>query len=120
MQLSTLNESTIVSESIIDLCKKYIGKTSNGLLVYTIEPEYFRTYFDVDYADGGHHYAYPRIIPKNEIWIDNTLNERDRKGILVHEMVEFMLMAYFKMTYAQAHRFANKIEHLFRSKFRIA
>lgn len=110
---------SVLSEGLYDLNKKYIGKTSSNLKVYEIDGEYFRTYLDTDFAGGGHHLVYKNIIPRNEIWVEKVTNSRDQKAIILHELVEHMLMLYFGMTYNEAHRRANNMEHLFRNKFKL-
>lgn len=111
---------SVINEDLYSLNKKYIGHMNNGIKVYTVDGEYVRTYFDNDFAGAGHSLAYKGIIPKNEIWVENTLtSDKDIKAIILHELVEHMMMSYFNMSYLEAHRRANKIEHTFRNKFKL-
>jgi len=56
----------------------------NGRLVRDLLITYFTA--------GGHGFVY-NFIPKDEIWIDNVLNEKEKKLTLIHELRERNLMA---------------------------
>src|SRR5208283_3029438 len=43
---------------------------------------------DVSFIGGGNHEAYPKMIPKVEIWIEEMGDKKDEKAILKHEKVE--------------------------------
>lgn len=84
------------------------------LTIKMVDGKKIRDGICVDFIGGGHHYAYPKIIPKDEVWIEQDLSPEEQTDILVHELVEFALMSKAEMTYTPAHTFANKIEKVFR------
>jgi hypothetical protein len=56
--------------------------------VYVVNGEYVRNNLDVDFTQGGHWKVYPEFIPKNEVWIDGSLDTFDRKATVLHELAE--------------------------------
>jgi len=58
------------------------------LRVYTVNGQFVRDNYLIDFTQGGHFKVYPEFIPKNEIWLDNNLNIIDRKATLLHELAE--------------------------------
>jgi Mn-dependent DtxR family transcriptional regulator len=48
-------------------------------------------------------------IPKNEVWLENSLSAFDRRALLVHELWERRLMAG-GMDYDAAHERADRLE----------
>jgi hypothetical protein len=63
---------------------------------------------------SSHHLAYP-FIPKREIWIDDTITNREWPGfVAAHELIELLLMNYKKMSYDKAHDAANQMEQQMR------
>ncbi|MCX6738487.1 MAG: hypothetical protein NT098_00350 [Candidatus Parcubacteria bacterium] len=82
------------------------------LTVWRIDGSIVRALYMVDYADGGHDLVYD-FVPKNEIWIEEVLDENERKFILLHEMHERYLMSQGK-DYHHAHEGATIIEAHYR------
>jgi hypothetical protein len=73
----------------------------------------------VDFTMGGHYYVYPKMIPKNEIWIDDNLDSIDRKATILHEMTERREMSG-GMEYVEAHTdYANPPEIVARTNPRL-
>lgn len=93
--------------------------STDGVKVYSINPAYIRNKYankmigdrkGVDWVSGGHEFVYWNIIPKNEIWVDNTLEGEDRDAVILHEIEEREQMSK-GMDYSEAHNdFANKVE----------
>jgi hypothetical protein len=71
-----------------------------------------RDYCDVEYAEGGHGLVYS-YIPKNEIWIENSLSTRETQFIVLHELHERNLMSKGK-DYHHAHLGATIVEDYYR------
>jgi hypothetical protein len=94
--------------------KPKIPKEEPFLEVKLVDGKKIRDTVCVDFIGGGHALAYPGIIPKGEIWIEQELAPDEQQDILVHELVEFALMSKADMQYTAAHNFANKIEKVFR------
>lgn len=96
--------------------KTYYKSVLDGLKVYLIDGAIFRDKADTDFALGGHYYAYPGIIPEDEIWLEDIMTSDDERDlILIHEVVEHILMKYYGHTYESAHTVANKVEHVERN-----
>jgi len=94
--------------------KEYIDKLWDGTKVYLVDGAYVRDHFDTDFVWGGHHYAYPDFISKNEIWVEDMQNVDDQKDILAHELFEWFLMKYEKKSYEEAHKHALDFERSLR------
>ena len=41
-----------------------------GVEVWLVEGSWVRTNQDEDFSNFGHHWSFPKLIPKHEIWID--------------------------------------------------
>ena len=75
-----------------ELRKSLLKKYSKKIKVWIVNGELVRDLFFVDFTEGGHGYVYP-FIPHDEIWIDDDVNPRERKVILLHELHERNLMS---------------------------
>ena len=81
-------------EALDDVTVKYV----DGSIV--------RRYLDPEFIFGGHDYVYS-YIPKNEIWLDALMDEKEIPYILLHEQVERALMATEGKNYDIAHERAT-------------
>jgi hypothetical protein len=77
-----------------------------------VNGKYVRENFDIDFTQGGNHGKYD-FIPKNEIWIDNGLNDDEIVPTVLHEMIEYRLMGS-GLDYDRAHDVASEIELAYR------
>ncbi len=98
---------------------KLIKKLS-GVKVWLVDGKQTRKDLDPFFVAGGHGYVYP-YIPKNEIWIDNKIEPKERKYIIIHEWREWQIMKNskdknFYRKYANAHDFATAFEKEARRK----
>lgn len=64
---------------------------------------------DPNFIEGGHGYVYS-YVPKNEVWIDNTLEPSEWPKVIKHEVVELKLMRN-GMSYDKAHVVATNAEY---------
>jgi len=96
--------------------KKYtsLGDGKSKIIVWVVDGEAVRDRFDENYIQGGHGYVY-NYVPKNEIWLDNTLKGEEFPGVLTHEYVEMCHMRD-GMKYDDAHKIATKAEYGVRKK----
>lgn len=92
--------------------KKLLKIYHKNLKIWLIRGELVRDFFDIDFAGGGHDKVY-NYIPKNEIWLDDDISQKERKFILLHELHERFWMSK-GLEYHPAHRRATKIEDLYR------
>ena len=67
------------------------------------------------FIQGGHGYVYD-YVPKDEIWIDDTLDEDEYEGVFTHEYTEMKLMRDKNMSYEKAHELATIEEYKVRGK----
>jgi hypothetical protein len=114
------NKEKLLDSVRIKLIKKY---SNDKIKVWIVNGEAVRGHFFLDFVEGGHGYIYP-FIPKDEIWIDDDLDEKEIKFVLLHEIHERNLMkkgwcydvdtpAYLKTGVIKkgAHPDSSKIEH---------
>lgn len=93
--------------------KPFAPHHSDRLAVWIVDGKIVRDLIFLEYAAGGHDRVYPWI-PKNEIWIEQALSEKERSFILLHELHERFLMGQGKR-YPEAHHGATIIEDRFRN-----
>lgn len=86
--------------------------------IYLVNATYVRTHYKEypdakDWNSGGHHLGWGtgmEFIPKAQIWLDDSADEKARNGFLIHELSEYENMLYNGMDYKKAHTIANKKE----------
>jgi hypothetical protein len=72
---------------------RQIKKYSNEKVkTWIVDGELVRDLFFLNFVEGGHGYVYP-FIPKDEVWIEESIDSRELKYILLHELHERNLMA---------------------------
>jgi hypothetical protein len=100
--------------------EKYIHKVHKTLLksysqylqVWIVDGELVRDLFFIDYTEGGHDKVYD-FIPAREVWLDDDLQPKEVKFVLLHELHERHLMMK-GFDYPRAHRSASHIEYFCR------
>lgn len=91
-----------------EIYKKKLRIFSQGLDVWIVSGEAVRDLYFIDYTEGGHHFIY-EFIPLKEIWIDDDLNEKERKFVILHELHERYLMSK-GANYSKAHMSSSCLE----------
>jgi hypothetical protein len=86
-----------------------------GYKVFSVNGDYVKLKYEMDFCEGSNSERYD-FVPKNEIWIDNNINNRNYKYILGHEYTETELMKNKGLEYNAAHDIANKFEKKYREK----
>lgn len=84
--------------------------------VYLVDGEKVRNEIDVDFTMGGNFARYS-YVPEGEIWLDEALNDFDRRATLAHELHETRLMLD-GMSYDKAHDKSSAIERKWRREHR--
>lgn len=84
-------------------------KLETGVSVWIVDGRLVRSVFDIDFTEGGHDHVY-EFVPRNEVWIDNDLEEIERPYVLLHELHERNLMGK-GWTYNKAHENSSKLEY---------
>ena len=109
-QISKPNPSK--KELLEKIKNKAIEKYSGKVKVWLVDGNLVRSFFLLDYCEGGHDLVYP-FIPKNEIWIEEAISPQERKFIILHELHERYLMSQGK-SYKNAHIGATEVEDHYR------
>lgn len=105
------NKKTKKAEAPKLLYVKKLKTYSKYFELWIINGEAVRDLYYIDFTEGGHDYAYPSFVPKNEIWIDDDVLLRERQYIIVHELYERYLMAKKGFSYDDAHSHATRKEY---------
>lgn len=93
--------------------KPFAPYHSDQFGIWIVDGKIVRDLVFLEYDAGGHDRVYPWI-PKDEIWIEQALSEKERPFILLHELHERFLMGEGKY-YPEAHHGATIIEDRFRN-----
>ncbi len=104
-----LKQFFIKSKSPKKVHKKIFKNINQNLKIWIVNGEAVRDFLDISFAGGSHGYT-DNYIPKNEVWLDDSILPNERKFILIHELHERRLMNQKKLTYLEAHKSATKIE----------
>lgn len=83
-------------------------KIKDGLDVWIVKGRLVRSDFFTDFTAGGHEYVY-KFIPAGEVWIDDDIEESERRFVLLHELHERKLMAG-GLSYDRAHARSSRLE----------
>jgi hypothetical protein len=86
--------------------------------VVKVDGEKVRDDVNVEFTGGSHSGAIPEI-PKDEIWVEKDLSERDQRKIILHEAVEKALMQQGKKL-PKAHEVATSVEEKARASSKTA
>ncbi|MCJ7611571.1 MAG: hypothetical protein MUP19_04845 [Candidatus Aminicenantes bacterium] len=100
-----LSKAEVVAKVHKQLLKSY----SRHLSVWVADGRLVRDFFFIDYTEGGHDKVYT-FIPPREVWLDDDLELKERKFVLLHEVHERFLMTQ-GLKYFKAHRSASHIEY---------
>ena len=91
------------------LSRKVWGRFSSpALKVILVDGECVRNSYSVKFVLSGHDKV-DKFIPKNEVWLENSLSDFDKRALLVHELWERRLMVG-GMGYDDAHERADRLE----------
>lgn len=96
--------------------KRLLKKYSKKIEVWIVNGKLVRDNLFIEFTEGGHDRVY-HFIPKNEIWIDDDLNKRELKFILLHELHERNLILKgwpYDSKKRSAHRISSNLEYHYR------
>lgn len=93
--------------------------TIAGQKVVTVDGNSIKLKNDMDFVEGGNDQAYD-YVPKGQVWIDKAINPKERKFIVLHELLEQRLMRNRGMSYDKAHAKANVVEKKYRQEVKKA
>jgi hypothetical protein len=77
--------------------------------LWIVDGNLVRSFYSTEYTEGGHGYVYPWV-PKDEIWVEEAVDRRERPFIVIHEYLEHRLMRDRKLDYETAHAICSKVE----------
>jgi hypothetical protein len=103
------------SNGLPDLAAVHLNlwkKLENGISVWIVDGRLVRSLFDRDFTEGGHYHVY-EFVPKDEVWIDDAIQENERRFVLLHELHEYNQMAK-GVPYSKAHAESSKLELKYR------
>lgn len=103
-------------DDIPGVYRVYMGKI-DSLSIYIVDGETVRREIYPDFIFGGNELRYT-FVPHNEIWIDNSVSNREYTSTLRHEINEMILMRDAGMTYLRAHDSSLMLEVKLRNDFR--
>jgi hypothetical protein len=90
--------------------KKRLAKYSTDKLkIWVVDGDLVRDLYFVDFTEGGHDKVY-HFVPAHEVWLDDDLQPKERRYVLLHEVHERRLMAQ-GWPYYKAHRSASNLEY---------
>lgn len=104
------NKEALIKEIHKRELKEY---SKEKLKVWIVDGNLVRDAFFIDFTEGGHDRVY-NFIPKNEVWIDNDVSQKERKFVLLHELHERYLMGLgweYSTKTKSAHYAASKVEY---------
>ena len=78
--------------------------------VYLVDGRWVREHKHIDFVHGGHDVVYPDFVPKNEVWIDDTLDKGELPYVMYHELFERRMMSRHGWDYNKAHDEASRLE----------
>ena len=113
MSYGTAHNKAISIETKERRKNKITGKIYRKLLindkikVWLVSGVRVRNRYDADFS--GSHDCVDRHVPRNEIWIDDSMSEIERKMMMIHELYERNLMSR-GMCYKPAHKKASDYE----------
>jgi hypothetical protein len=84
-------------------------KLDSGISVWIVNGRLVRSVFDIDFTEGGHDHVY-EFVPRNEVWIDDDIEESECAYILLHELHERNRMSV-GWTYEKAHADSSRLEY---------
>jgi hypothetical protein len=83
--------------------------STDNVKVWIVDGELVRDLFFIDFTEGGHDKVYS-FVPPHEVWLDDDLQLKELKYVLLHEVHERRLMAQ-GWPYSKAHRSSSHIEY---------
>ncbi len=89
---------------------------NNEIIVYLVDGDVVRKNFDIQFTSGGNAGRYPKFTPTCDIWVENTLGDKDKLFNAAHEIVERYLMLFNNVDYDAAHAKASNYELAIRKK----
>jgi hypothetical protein len=87
-------------------------KLENGVSIWVVNGRLVRSLFDIDFTAGGHDHVY-EFVPEDEVWIDDAIDEKERRFVLLHELHERNRMAE-GWPYSKAHLESSRLEFRYR------
>ncbi len=77
--------------------------------VWLVDGNLVRSYYKIDYTQGGHGYVYAWV-PKLQIWVEDGVDHREIPYITAHEYIERRLMRDAHLGYDRAHKVCSAME----------
>ncbi len=111
-------QKRVPQEVYVQLYATLPDKDEAVVEVWIVDANVVRSLYKTDYTEGGHGYIYPWV-PRDEIWIEDTLDSRELPFIVAHEYLERRLMRDEKLDYDTAHDICSRVEFHLRKNQRV-
>jgi hypothetical protein len=111
-------QKRVPKEVYVRLYTTLPDKGQDTVKVWIVDANVVRTLYKTDYVEGGHGFVYPWV-PNDEIWIEDTLDQRELPFIVAHEYLERRLMRDEKLDYDTAHDICSRLEFHLRKNQRV-
>jgi hypothetical protein len=90
--------------------KQYAGHSCpHGLKFYFVDGAEVRKKGYGDFVFGGNGFRYPSFVPRNELWLERTIDQKEVHFVAFHECHETEKMREGQ-SYDQAHEAAKRLE----------
>ncbi len=96
---------------------RYYAGQRDGFNIWIVDGAIIRKTIFNEFIYGGNDERY-LFVPKNEIWVDNSISSEEFETTVAHEINERNLMAKFKMTYFEAHDSSLALEVQMRRNYK--
>jgi len=96
------------NKPVENIYRYYTGR-KDGMKIWIVDGSIIRRLVFNEFLYGGNPQRYP-FVPKDEIWIDNSISAQEYEYTLAHELHEYGLMIGKGETYADAHNSAFLLE----------
>ena len=60
--------------------------------IWQVHGPYIRSNLDIEFTNMGHHYIFPKLIPKGQIWLDEEHGPDEEEFFIRNMLVEYNLM----------------------------
>ena len=95
---------------------RYFAGQKENFSIWIVDGSVIRNEIFGEFLYGGNNQRYP-FVPKDEIWIDNSISSEEYETTLLHEINENNLMMNLGYTYFDAHDSSLNLEQKLRKNY---
>jgi hypothetical protein len=90
-KLRAKERARVAAHSALPVYRSFYGRRK-GVSIWIVDGPFVRGHLDPDFTYGGHGFEFA-FIPKDEIWIDNSISVEEAIFTIAHEQLQRELMA---------------------------